>query len=587
MSSARPAFPLPGPGVLAARIARLCALPDETALTVARGLLAPGTGRSPEALAALRGFCPEPDALLRLVCLFEAPATAAAQPGGPLLAHLAGGWRRGEAPAPWFDPTGYEVLSAARRDPQEAAILHYAREGWARGLDPDPRQIRGGLTAGASLVLAVQDGAEAGPALALIRRGLAGKVAGQGPEGAECLVLDASPGHVVAHMLTRLPEGMAALRAGLLRLVLADAGTDASELGRILQAEAAGPILLRPLPRPDHPPVPVPAPPRAAALHLTGRRQRLRQGEIAPRLTIRCPAPDPARAHRWGDYHFAGSLAVALRAEGVTVRVALAEDWEMPEDPAPDATLLLRGVRRCRPRPGPVNLMWMLSHPDRVEAPELLRYDHVFVASLPHAAALKPLMGARVSALLQCSDPDRFAPDTQTGTARQAEASLPAHPLLFVGNSRRADRWIVSAALATGHPPAIYGAEWEDTPAEPFVQAQSLPNASLGAYYRRARIVLNDHWPDMAARGFVSNRLFDIAMAGGFPLSDGFEGAGMFFGQLPQVRDAAELDRAIRHFTARPAERAARAAALHALVRHRHTFAARARRITARLRELF
>ena len=291
-----------------------------------------------------------------------------------------------------------------------------------------------------------------------------------------------------------------------------------------------------------------------------------------------------ARAHRWGDFHFAESLAAALRRAGALPRIVLAEDWLEAEDPAPDATLLLRGVRRRRPKPGPVNLMWMLSHPDRIELDELARYDHVFVASLPHARLLQRDLGDRVSALLQCSDPDRFAPEAADPAA---EAALPAHELLFVGNSRQAERWIVTAALAAGHPLSIYGAEWEDSPAAPHVIAENLPNRQLGSYYRRAGIVLNDHWPDMAARGFVSNRLFDIAMARGFPISDSFEGAGMFFGLLPQVGDAAELDRAIRYFAARPERRARRAAALHALVRHHHTFDARAATLLARLRRLF
>lgn len=575
------AAPVTGPGDLAARLVRTGRLPPAGAMMAARWLLEP-QGTAPAALAPLLARCPEPAALLRLVCFFDPDPDQA--PGAESLpAHLDRGWQSGAAPAPWFDPLGYEVLSAARRDPPEAAILHYARDGWARGLDPDPRRLCDlSRLRDRSLLLRAATDADCAAVLAVLDRHLSEAAGADSNTGPDWLLLDTGAEHASARAAAR--RHGAALRAGRLRLIAAEPGADAATLADLIRAEATTPqpLLLPPAPAPQALPQlrPLPAPPA----HLLSRRDRLRRGEIAPRLTIRCPAPDLARAPRWGDFHFAESLATALRQAGCETRIALADDWQTAEDPAPDATLLLRGVRRCRPRPGPVNLMWMLSHPDRIEIEELARYDHVFVASLPHARQLRAALGARVSALLQCSDPDRFAPGALTAAE---EAALPAHELLFVGNSRRAERWIVSAALAAGHPLSIYGAEWEGTAAAAHVVADNLPNRQLGGYYRRAGIVLNDHWPDMAARGFVSNRLFDVAMARGFPLSDTFEGAGMFFGLLPQVRGAEELDRAIRHFTAHPEDRARRAAALHALVRHRHTFAARAAVLLNRLGQLF
>lgn len=573
MRKALPAAPILGDADLADRLSRLHHLPFSAARAAADWLLAPGADW-PELLTPYRGLCPDPASLLRLIAFFD-PVPPSPEGGNALLAHLQGGWRDGTAPAPWFDPMGYEVLSAARRDPDDAAILHYAREGWARGLDPDPRRVCDlSRVPGRSLLLHAARDADCAAVLSQLP-------AHPGPGGPEWILLDTGATHATARAVA--DRQGAALRAGRLRLLAATPETDPATLAELVRAEAAAPVLLLP-PAPVPRDLPVPRPLPAPPAHLLGRRARLRRGEIAPRITIRCPAPDMARAHRWGDFHFAESLAAALERAGARPRIVLAEDWQVEEDPAPDATLLLRGVRRRRPKPGPVNLMWMLSHPDRIELDELSRYDHVFVASLPHARQLQRDLGERVSALLQCSDPARFAPPA---AGPGAEHDLPAHDLLFVGNSRRAERWIVSAALQGGHALSIYGAEWEDTAAAPHVIAENLPNRQLGGYYRRAGIVLNDHWPDMAARGFVSNRLFDIAMAGGFPVSDTFEGAGMFFGLLPQVRDAAELDRAIGYFTSHPEARARRAAALHALVRHRHTFDARAATLLRRLRPLF
>lgn len=576
MRKALPISPVIDAVDLADRLAGLHHAPFHMARAAAEWILAPHGGW-PDMLAHYRDHCPDPAGLLRLISFFG-PVPVAAASGNALLEHLQTGWRTGAAPAPWFDPQGYEVLSAARRDPTEASILHYAREGWARGLDPDPRQVCDlSRLGGHSLLLHDETARDTGATLAFLDRHLT-----DSPGGPEWILLDTGAAHATARAAATAYGP--AIRQGRLRLIAADPDTPSATLAALVRAEAMDPRVLLLLPPP---PAPLSKPHRplsAPALHLVDRRTRLRRGEIAPRITIRCPAPDQARAHRWGDFHFAESLAGALRRANCTPRIALADDWQEAEDLPPDATLLLRGVRRRRPQPGPVNLMWMLSHPDRIELDELSRYDHVFVASLPYAKHLQKKLGDRVSALLQCSDPGRFAPEAVDSAP---EAGVPAHPLLFVGNSRRAERWVVSAALNAGHGLSIYGAEWTGTPAAPHVVAENLPNRQLGSYYRRAGIVLNDHWPDMAARGFVSNRLFDIAMAKGFPVSDSFEGAGIFFGHLPQVRDAAELDHAIRHFMAHPKDRARRVAALHVLVRHRHTFDARATALVARLRQLF
>jgi spore maturation protein CgeB len=61
--------------------------------------------------------------------------------------------------------------------------------------------------------------------------------------------------------------------------------------------------------------------------------------------------------------------------------------------------------------------------------------------------------------------------------------------------------------------------------------------------YASAKVVLNDHWPDMARMGFVSNRIFDVLGAGGVVVSDPVPGMEELFGDLvPTYSSAAELD---------------------------------------------
>lgn len=53
---------------------------------------------------------------------------------------------------------------------------------------------------------------------------------------------------------------------------------------------------------------------------------------------------------------------------------------------------------------------------------------------------------------------------------------------------------------------------------------ESVRNEDLPVVYRGFGAVLNQHWPDMARLGFVSNRLYDVAAAGGYFITDACNG---------------------------------------------------------------
>src|SRR5262249_16471887 len=152
--------------------------------------------------------------------------------------------------------------------------------------------------------------------------------------------------------------------------------------------------------------------------------------------------PNQEQKLRWGDWHFACGLKRALEARGCLVRIDILPEWDTGLCAGDDVVLVLRGRSPYRPRPGVVNLLWLISHPDETPVSELELYDHVFVASIPHAEKLGSRLGARVSPLLQCTDPNVFRP--------QADASLQLPTALFVGNSRRVHRQIIEDAVTAG-----------------------------------------------------------------------------------------------------------------------------------------
>jgi glycosyltransferase involved in cell wall biosynthesis len=293
--------------------------------------------------------------------------------------------------------------------------------------------------------------------------------------------------------------------------------------------------------------------------------------DTRPRLrwAIDTAAPAGPLGDRWGDHHFAQSLAAALRRLGQDVTVDRREARIRPTRVFDDVVLTLRGLDEVHPMPGHVNLMWVISHPSAVAPWEAARYDAVFAASSTWAARQSEEWGIQVQPLLQCTDPERFNP------RRAAPDTGP--PVLFVGNTRRNVRLAVMYALESGARVDVYGDGWSGVIPESCIVDTFVPNDAVGALYASAGIVLNDHWDDMRRDGFLSNRLFDAVASGTRVVSDDVPGIADVFGAAVQVfRSPADMRRLLtepheRHF---PDQASRRAAARR--IAAQHSFDARA-----------
>ena len=293
-------------------------------------------------------------------------------------------------------------------------------------------------------------------------------------------------------------------------------------------------------------------------------RDTIRAWALAARYGLRIGVPGWDVIERWGDYHFARAVQRGLERAGHPTRVHFLPDWTAPVSAREDVAIHLFGLMEAPTRPGQVNLMWHVSHPDLAD-PELYdRYDHVFVASDPFAKEMAAMSHVPVSALHQATDPERFYPDP-TG---------PYHDLLFVANSRNVRRRIVDDLTGTTRDFAIYGRGWKPELVEQrFVKGDGIPNEDLRRYYSSAAIVLNDHWDDMRAQGFLSNRLYDALACGAFVISDPVEGIDTEFdGAIETYHDPAELARLVDSALADPAERKRRGEHGRRVVLEHHTF---------------
>ncbi|WP_136683128.1 glycosyltransferase [Falsirhodobacter xinxiangensis] len=296
------------------------------------------------------------------------------------------------------------------------------------------------------------------------------------------------------------------------------------------------------------------------------------------RIGIKCPAPE-AETARWGDFHFAESLATALGRLGHTVRVDCREHWSAPIGDADDVVIVLRGLLPWVPKPSQISILWVISHPGDLPPAEVEGYDLVWSASQTHADLLSLLSGRKVGFLPQCTDTDRFAFDENRIGARPDR-------VLFVGNARGVHRDAVRWSLERGIDLHLFGKGWGPFVPQDVVRAANIPNTVLADFYASSRIVLCDHWEDMRRLGFVSNRVMDVLAVGGRLAVDDVAGIeSLLPGGYHIFRDAQGLHEAA---SAAPdlspdGIEARRRIALH--VHAHHSFDARARTLDVAIRE--
>jgi hypothetical protein len=249
---------------------------------------------------------------------------------------------------------------------------------------------------------------------------------------------------------------------------------------------------------------------------------------------IKTSVPAGPSGQGWGDLYFANEIAASLTKLGHTARVDFRNYVIHPGSGNDDVVLVLRGVERIRPQAGALNLLWIISHPSRISRHEVKAFDSVFAASNSWSEQASKRFGLDVLALLQATNPDKFNP-----TVAEPDTG---EEVLFLGNTRNEFRQIIRDCVEAGISPAIYGKDWDQFVSKELIKGSFVPNEDVAGMYRSAGVVLNDHWPDMAKHGFLSNRLFDAVASGARVVSDDVAGIRDVFGESVAVyRTPSEL----------------------------------------------
>ena len=236
------------------------------------------------------------------------------------------------------------------------------------------------------------------------------------------------------------------------------------------------------------------------------------------------------------------------------------------------ANIVLRGLSVFDTPASQLNILWNISHPEKVPLDEYKKYDYVFVASELHARSQqkKGVDGVRV--LNQCFD------ETVFNTKNVPRDEKYRSDLLFVGNTRAVFRKIVRDALSwkdiDKYNFRVYGQGWEKFIDKKYIGGEHIENSKLRNYYANTKVLLNDHWDDMNKYGFISNRLFDASACGAFIISDANPDIKAIFGPdvIAEYTDPASLHKLLDECLNNPKERQARAAKSKKIVLKDHSF---------------
>ncbi len=294
-----------------------------------------------------------------------------------------------------------------------------------------------------------------------------------------------------------------------------------------------------------------------------------------------------------GDYWIGEDFAAGFRKLGQEVDIDYRGEYARPHTPEPALNIYMRGYTKFTPPfPEGTNVLYVyypMWHGKSSTQPlnkaelntrapmpadtnlddDLQNFDLIAAASPTYAEELK---AAGINAVYtpQFTNPEKFypAPDDALKT-----------DILFVGSNWH-DRTSLRYAIESGFDVAVYGYNWSGVVPDEMYKAPYIANHELNRYYSSAKIVLNDHRPDMKAAGFVNNRIYDATAAGALVISDYMPEIEKAYGDtVPMYKNKEELAALLTYYLTHEEERQEKAKRAREITLEKFTNVAAARQI--------
>ncbi len=270
-----------------------------------------------------------------------------------------------------------------------------------------------------------------------------------------------------------------------------------------------------------------------------------------------------------GDYWIAEDLKIGFAKQNLLTDIDYRTEYHRPHTPKPKLSIYMRGYTKFYPPfDEGINLLYvyypMAYHKDtnkkikkqdlnkRLLMPEnanldddFKNFDIIAVASQSYQEELK---NANIDAIYipQFTNTDKFYPDPKENLKTD---------ILFVGSNWH-DRTSLRYAIEEGFDVSVYGYNWKGIIPDNMYKGQYVPNEILNQYYSSAKIVLNDHRPDMKKHGFINNRIYDATASGTLVISDYIkEIDDIYKGSVPMYKTKEELKHLLNYYLNNEEER--------------------------------
>lgn len=270
-----------------------------------------------------------------------------------------------------------------------------------------------------------------------------------------------------------------------------------------------------------------------------------------------------------GDYWIGEDMAEGFRLLGKEVDVDYRGEYHKIHTPEPEFNIFMRGYTKfTTPFPNGINILYcyypmafwntsaqkksktfLNNQPEMPEDSSLdddwQNYDIIAVASKTYADRLK-YSGINAIYVPQFTNPQKFYPDPEDNLKQD---------IIFVGSNWH-DRTSLRYALESGFNVAVYGYNWQGIVPQDMYKSQYIENKELNRYYSSAKIVLNDHRPDMKEFGFINNRIYDATAAGALVVSDYMPEIEYIYGDsVPMYKTKEELAYLLNYYLTHEDER--------------------------------
>lgn len=270
-----------------------------------------------------------------------------------------------------------------------------------------------------------------------------------------------------------------------------------------------------------------------------------------------------------GDYWIAEDFAKGFRENGFVTEVDYRGEYHKKREKTPLINVFMRGYTKFeQPYSDGLNTLYvyypMAYHKksakkikknklnSRKKQPEnsvldddWQNFDVIAVASLSFSEELNA-NGIKAIYVPQFTNPNKFYPEKDEKLATD---------ILFVGSNWH-DRTSLRYAIESGFDVDVYGYNWNGVVPNHMYKANYIPNTELRKYYSSAKIVLNDHRPDMKEFGFVNNRIYDATACGALVISDYMPEIEFEYGDaVPMYKNKDELAKLIKFYLENENER--------------------------------